>query len=56
MREVKVITVQRGQTASELAQRMAFDDYQLERFLTMNGLQRGEQLQAGQRVKVVVKP
>lgn len=49
-----VVTVRRGDTASSLAERMAFDDYKLERFLTLNGMAQGDVLRAGQRVKLVV--
>lgn len=53
-RRIDVVTVGRGETVNSLARRMAFDDYQVERFLALNGLDAGAPLQAGQRVKLIV--
>ncbi len=53
-RVVDVVTVQRGDTAHSLAQRMAFDDYRLERFLMINDLASNATLQVGQKVKIIV--
>ena len=53
-RRVQVATVQRGDTVSTLARRMAFDDFQVERFLTLNGLDPGAVLRPGQKVKLLV--
>jgi predicted Zn-dependent protease len=36
-----------------LAQRMAYSDGKLERFLVLNGLQTNSALSAGQKVKIV---
>ena len=52
-RVIDVVTVRSGDTASSLAGRMAYDDYQLERFLVLNGLGSRDVLQAGQKVKIV---
>ncbi len=54
-RRIQVVTVRRGDTVSALARRMAFDDFQEERFLALNGLDRGAPLQAGQRMKLIVQ-
>lgn len=54
-RVLDVITVQRGDTVSSLARRMAYSSAQEERFRVLNGLTSGEQLQAGQKVKIVVR-
>ena len=54
-RRISVVTVRRGDTASSLARRMAFDDFQVERFLALNGLDAGAPLRAGQRVKLIVQ-
>jgi predicted Zn-dependent protease len=51
---IDVVTVQRGDTISSLAARMAYDDYKVERFRVLNSLGEGDQLQAGQRMKIVV--
>ena len=53
-RVIDVVTVTRGDTARSLAARMAFPDYQLERFLVLNGLDAGAALQPGTKVKLVV--
>jgi predicted Zn-dependent protease len=52
-RKLDVVTVRSGDTMQSLAQRMAYTDAPLERFLVLNGLQSGSQLQAGQRVKII---
>jgi len=52
---VKVVTVKSGDTAETLARTMAFPDAQLDRFLALNGLERGEKLATGERVKVIVR-
>lgn len=53
-RRIDIVTVRRGDTASSLSRRMAFDDFRLERFLALNGLDNGAALQAGQKVKLIV--
>jgi len=49
-----VVTVQRGDTLQSVANRMAYADYRLDRFLALNGLASNSQLVPGQKVKVVV--
>ena len=53
-RVIDVVTVGRGDTARTLATRMAFTDHQLERFLTLNGLDANATLQPGTKVKLIV--
>ena len=53
-RVIDVVTVARGDTAQSLASRMAYRDYRLERFLSLNGLQSAGALVPGQKVKLVV--
>lgn len=53
-RVIDVITVQRGDTVQSLARRMAYDNFQVERFLSLNGLSSNSTLQAGRKVKIVV--
>lgn len=53
-RILHVVTVGPGDTAQSLAQRMAYRDFKLERFLTLNGLNPGSRLAPGQKVKLVV--
>jgi predicted Zn-dependent protease len=48
------VTVKAGDSVQSLARRMAYRDYQLDRFLTINGLTAGSRLTPGQRVKLVV--
>ncbi len=52
---VRVVTVKKGQDQRDLARRMTFDTYQLERFQTLNGLGPGDRLRPGQQVKIVMQ-
>lgn len=53
-RSIKVVTAQRGDNASSLARYMAYNDYQLERFMVLNGLEEDDVIEAGERLKIVV--
>jgi predicted Zn-dependent protease len=53
-RKVQVVTVGARDTVQSLANRMAFDDFRLERFLTLNALPADARLAVGQQVKIVV--
>jgi len=53
-RRVDVITVARGDTVATLARRMAYSDYQTERFQVLNRLTSSSRLTPGQKVKIVV--
>lgn len=53
-RIINVVTVKRGDTASSLANRMAYRDYRLERFLSLNGLSSAGAIVPGQKIKLVV--
>lgn len=53
-RVIDIVTVRSGDTVQSLAGRMAYGNYQLERFLVLNGLSSNSQLAAGQKVKLVV--
>jgi predicted Zn-dependent protease len=53
-RVIHVVTVKPSDTLRLLASRMAYRDFQLDRFLTLNGLTPGSRLKPGQRVKLVV--
>jgi predicted Zn-dependent protease len=53
-RIIHVVTVAPGDTMQSLASRMAYRDFQLDRFLTLNGLSSGSRLVPGQKVKVVI--
>lgn len=52
-RRIDVVTVGAGDTVARLAARMAYPNYQQERFLVLNGLQSNQALTRGQRVKIV---
>jgi predicted Zn-dependent protease len=51
---IDVVTVQRGDTVQSLASRMAYRDFQLERFLSLNGIAANHQLVPGQKIKLIV--
>ncbi|WP_428683742.1 M48 family metalloprotease [Sphingopyxis sp.] len=53
-RRVDVVTVARGDTVATLARRMAYSDYQTERFQVLNRLTSSSRLTPGQKVKIVV--
>ncbi len=54
-RRLAIVTVKAGDTPERLASRSPADDsHRLERFLVLNGLQAGDKLVPGQRVRVVV--
>ena len=53
-RRVDVVTVGRGDTVATLARRMAYRDYQTERFQVLNRLTASSRLTPGQKVKIVV--
>ena len=54
-RKIDVVTVGSGDTVASLARRMAYPSAQVERFRVLNGLGSNDQLQAGQKVKIVVR-
>lgn len=54
-RVIDVVTVRSGDTVQSLARRMAYADAQEQRFRVLNGLQSGEGVTAGQKVKIVVR-
>jgi predicted Zn-dependent protease len=53
-RVIHVVEVAPGDTVQSLASRMAYRDFQVERFLTLNGLSANSRLVPGQKVKLVV--
>lgn len=52
-RRLRVVTVGATDTVAGLANRMAFDDQKLERFLVLNRLSANARLRAGEKVKIV---
>ena len=53
-RIIHVETVGPGDTVRSLASRMAYRDFKLERFLSLNALDANSRLQPGQKVKLVI--
>jgi len=53
-RVIDVVTVQNGDSVRSLASRMAYRDFQLERFLSLNGIAANQPLVPGQKVKLIV--
>ena len=53
-RVIDVVTVRQGDTVQSMASRMAYRDFQLDRFLAFNGLNAGSRLVPGQKVKLIV--
>jgi len=53
-RIIDVVTIRPGDSVQSLASRMAYRDFQLDRFLALNGLAANSRLAAGQKVKLVV--
>ena len=53
-RVIEVVTVRPGDTVQSLGSRMAYRDFRLERFLSLNGLAANARLVPGQKVKLVV--
>jgi len=53
-RVIHVETVRPGDTVQSLASRMAYHDFRLERFLSLNGLAANSALAPGRKVKLVV--
>ena len=54
-RRIDVVTVRSGDTVQSLASKMAYDRGQVERFRVLNALGSNDTLQAGQKVKIVVR-
>ena len=52
-RRLDVVTVGSGDSVASLSRRMAYDDNQEIRFRALNGMASGENLTAGQKVKIV---
>lgn len=53
-RRIDVVTVQSGDTVASLSRRMAYNNYQSERFQVLNRLTSNSRLTPGQKVKIVV--
>lgn len=54
-RRIDVVTVGNNDTVSSLAGRMAYGNAQEQRFRVLNGLQSGEGVTPGQKVKIIVR-
>jgi len=51
---IDVVTVGQNDSVNSLAARMAYRNFQVERFMALNGLPAGARLVPGQKVKLVV--
>ncbi len=52
---LKVVTVAPGDTVERLAGKMAVADRAVERFRVLNGLEPGDRVKPGNKVKIVVE-
>ena len=52
---VRVVTVQPGDTIQDLAARMPFESFRLERFMALNGLTSGQPLRPGRQAKIIAR-
>ncbi len=52
-RRITVVTVRSGDSVQSLAQRMAYDDFRTERFMTLNALANESDLRPGQKEKLI---
>ena len=52
-RKLAVTAAKKGDTVQSLAQRMAYTDAPLDRFLVLNGLTASSRITAGQKIKLV---
>ncbi len=52
---LKIHTVRSGETVQNLARKMPFPDYKLERLLVLNGLDKNSKLVRGQKIKLVTE-
>lgn len=53
--QLQVVTARAGDTVESLGQRMAMSDQPVERFLILNGLERGARIKPGEHYKLVVE-
>jgi predicted Zn-dependent protease len=51
---IDIYSVRSGDTVQSLASRMAYSSFQVDRFLSLNGIPANARLVPGQRVKLVV--
>lgn len=52
-RYLRIVTVRAGDTIQSLSARMAYTDFQQDRFMTLNGLDAGTTVKPGDKVKIV---
>lgn len=51
--EIDIYTVRRGDSVARLARQMPFDDFNEDRFRVLNSLEPGQEVSAGQKVKII---
>ncbi len=54
-KRLKIIAVASSDTIAKLSNRMAFDEFRQERFMTLNGIRSGERLAGQKQIKIVVR-
>lgn len=54
-KRIKLHTVVSGDTVQKIASRFPYEDYRLERFVTLNGIGEKETLKAGQKLKIITQ-
>ena len=53
--QLQIDTVKKGDTVRNMALRMPYSDYQIERFRVLNGISSTKKLRLGQKVKIIVQ-
>jgi predicted Zn-dependent protease len=53
-RRIEVLTVRSGDTVQSMAGKMAYTDFQADRFRVLNGLKAADTIKSGQKVKIIV--
>jgi len=53
--QLRVVTVQQGDNIRNIALRMPYSDYPIERFEVLNNISRTRQLRVGQKLKIIVQ-
>jgi predicted Zn-dependent protease len=52
-RQIQIVSVRSGDTIASLASRMAYEDFQLDRFMMINGIKSQRALRVGEQLKII---
>ncbi len=52
-RQIQIVTVRPGDTITSLATRMAYEDFQIDRFMMINGIKSQRDLRVGEQLKII---